>query len=520
MSKKSGKLKTVSRTLLLIASVLTTMFLVLLSVSAFLMTSSANNMEEQIILYTRDNIILNAIAYALALTAILFLSKRLSRNEVAEKRLFIFTIVWYLLAGGLLIFFGRSMPSADPYIVYNMGERAADGDLSFFTTADSYMSYYPQQIGLTTFFALFFKILKFVPVSVGRFHFVKALYCVLNCVSFMLQYKLVKGLFKNNGITAAFMLISILNLPFIMYSSFVYSEIPSFTAMLAGTWFMYKMTEKKSKIYLNLVLSAVFFAISVFLRKNSLIMIIAVLIVSVLKFFYTKKKYLLVYAVLVAVLSLTILPATVKVYEKITGNTIADGVTMYSYIAMGMQDSQRGPGWYNGFNFDTYRDTGMDSDAANEIADASIKERLSYFKENPSYAAEFYSKKFLSQWTDPTLAACQATWSDGGGRAQFVYEIYNGKYNKYFVFICNLFQNIVCIGAAVWGVFKTVDIIKGKNAQDASFTYLLMIAVFGGFLFHMFWEANSRYIFLYAMMLVPYAAAGYGRIFGFHNYED
>lgn len=38
--------------------------------------------------------------------------------------------------------------------------------------------------------------------------------------------------------------------------------------------------------------------------------------------------------------------------------------------------------------------------------------------------------------------------------------------------------------------------------------YMGMIAVLGGFLFHMVWEANSRYIFPYFLLLLPYAALG------------
>ena len=34
------------------------------------------------------------------------------------------------------------------------------------------------------------------------------------------------------------------------------------------------------------------------------------------------------------------------------------------------------------------------------------------------------------------------------------------------------------------------------------------IAVLGGFLFHTIWEANSRYIFVYSLLLMPYCAAG------------
>ena len=35
-----------------------------------------------------------------------------------------------------------------------------------------------------------------------------------------------------------------------------------------------------------------------------------------------------------------------------------------------------------------------------------------------------------------------------------------------------------------------------------------MLNIFGGFLFHMIWEAKSRYVLIYFVMLLPLAAAG------------
>ena len=34
------------------------------------------------------------------------------------------------------------------------------------------------------------------------------------------------------------------------------------------------------------------------------------------------------------------------------------------------------------------------------------------------------------------------------------------------------------------------------------------LPLLGGFLFHIIWEANSRYIFSYSLLLMPYCAAG------------
>ena len=39
-------------------------------------------------------------------------------------------------------------------------------------------------------------------------------------------------------------------------------------------------------------------------------------------------------------------------------------------------------------------------------------------------------------------------------------------------------------------------------------TAIYLLILLGGFLFHTIWEANSRYIFVYSLLLMPYCAAG------------
>ena len=47
-----------------------------------------------------------------------------------------------------------------------------------------------------------------------------------------------------------------------------------------------------------------------------------------------------------------------------------------------------------------------------------------------------------------------------------------------------------------------------RLGADRLYIYVGLIAVLGGFLFHIFWEANSRYIFSYSLLLMPYCGAG------------
>ena len=79
--------------------------------------------------------------------------------------------------------------------------------------------------------------------------------------------------------------------------------------------------------------------------------------------------------------------------------------------------------------------------------------------------------------------------------------------SRCFISYCNAYQNILYLGAAV--CFCTL--LKGRRKKAGPpvlSLYLGFIAVMGGFLFHIFWEANSRYVFLYSLLLLPYTANG------------
>ena len=199
----------------------------------------------------------------------------------------------------------------------------------------------------------------------------------------------------------------------------------------------------------------------------------------------------------------------------------------------------------------------MDTAIANEISRLAIDERLTYFREHPGYTADFYLHKHLSQWADGTYASRQATLATYGGRSAFFKEVYEGSLSGGYIEWCNAWQNVLYLGVLVFCIDslkkrrkskvvghmadqtaghtagctadhmaehtagRTADPIVGHTAgrtadrpgtdrlgTDHLYVYVGLIAVLGGFLFHTFWEANSRYIFSYSLLLMPYCGAG------------
>jgi hypothetical protein len=62
-------------------------------------------------------------------------------------------------------------------------------------------------------------------------------------------------------------------------------------------------------------------------------------------------------------------------------------------------------------------------------------------------------------------------------------------------------------------IFGISECRKNKDIKHRGlYAYTGLAAAFGGFLFHMMWEANSRYIFVYGLLMIPYAAQGTKKI--------
>ena len=546
---------------------LTLLLAVLLFAGSFLTTCYADNMETQQVLFRLDNPLWNLLelaGFGLLFCACLHFYDKFGRKF--RRGLLIFTLGFIFCLGVLLILFGRTVPAADAMSVYNAALEWIQGNLDVIHPTVSYLSYYPQQVGLMAFLELFLRIWNLTGISAPAWHFIKLIYVCLLCAAVLFQYLSLKYLWREHWeeISCCYLLLVCCNLPMIMYSSFVYGEIPSFAALSVGLYLLLRLLSgitfpdhihtgshegislKSSdsetvscavpspelhstwSTFFTGTGSILFLALSVMLRKNSLIPIIAVLLVLLfesLRFGRSVRARLclLGMAVCLAVTSVGILPLVQKCYEKKAGNTLSSGVTAMSYFAMGMQEASRGCGWYNGFNIDTYDAAGMDSALANEISRQAVLERLAYFRGHPGYAVDFYARKHLSQWADGTYASRQATLAAYGGRSGFFQEVYDGSLSSAYIEWGNAWQDVLYLGTLVFCVSavhrkrkNTATAPQGSDTDSlylSLYLYVGLIAVLGGFLFHILWEANSRYIFLYSLLMMPYCAAGIYTVF-------
>jgi len=510
MKHLTTKLHNISLTIAVSISIV---FTAILFFSTLIFSFYAEDMTTQISVPHVDNILLSILLLLAVFGTICRLNTlSLSTLEHIHKILRILSPLYTLILGALLVIFGRSAPAADAHSVYSIAESFATNNLSAIQpTGDTYLSYYPQQIGLISYYELICRLWNLLPLETPAYHIIKCGNVLFACLIVIYQYRTIHILTNNLKADVIYLVLSLFNFPLIFYSSFVYGEVPSFACISIGIYYLLKAEKNlqaSASIAPELLLSLLSLTIAVLLRKNSLVLIIAVALTVFCRWFFTKKHLLLGFALAVCLTSVSILPLIQNIYESRADNHLLPGVPATSYFAMGMQESDRGNGWYNGFNFYTYQEQNLDSEATILLSQNAIAERMDHFKENPTYAIRFYTDKYLSQWTDGTYACRQATIQSFSQRPSILQSIYDGSLANVFSSFCNHYQLIVFFGAFAYSIF-------GRKKEESQWTLLLyigFIGAFGGLLFHTIWEANSRYILPYGMLLIPYAAMGLAHI--------
>ena len=133
-----------------------------------------------------------------------------------------------------------------------------------------------------------------------------------------------------------------------------------------------------------------------------------------------------------------------------------------------------------------------------------IRDSAQKFLQNPAYAVKFYYRKIVSQWNNPTYECLWISHFENSHDAPLspvVQSLYVGKLHSLFLFFADEYQWILFAGSAL-GMF----LYRKRFTLEQ---LVLAVIILGGFFFHILWEAKSRFILVYYILLIPYAAAGY-----------
>jgi hypothetical protein len=456
--------------------------------------------------FLKDNIYIHAIftAAILAITLLIGnssffkdLLKEKNKKDLSTAKAIMLTIIF--VVSTLFVYFSSLTPVSDQAFVQQAAYGLRHFDYSLFMEG-GYIHTYPNQIGLVLFSYVFFSIFGF-----GNF----LAFQIMNALFLVLFYKRlcdITGLLYEDSAAPQLMvlLLGIVFYPMHIYCTFVYGTIPGLALSVSAIY--HALRFEKNKSIKNCILSALSILAAMLLKSNYLIFFIAIFIYIVIATIRCKKAILLTLPALFIVAFLIQAKAPSMIVQKMTGIDVGKGASSYSWIAMGLQDSELAEGWYNGFNKDSYQQSGYNPDINKQIALNAIKDRMNYFKDNPYDCLKFFSRKLSSEWNDPSY---EALWiirptKNDQNKNNLIRSLLT--YDNYFLQIgfLNSLQFFILLGCLLFLVFKSKKTGFGFE--------VLATTIIGGFLFHIMWEAKSQYTLPYFVLTMPMAAVGYHKL--------
>lgn len=248
-------------------------------------------------------------------------------------------------------------------------------------------------------------------------------------------------------------------------------------------------------------LSALSLTVCYTARLALVIVMIAMVITGLLKMFADKRWTSPGATVLILLLALGGQKLSVAYMEKQADVKLADGMPAVLTVAMGIQDEDEngtGPGSYNAYNLWLYFGCGFDSDSAASEAFVNIKQTLYRWSKDPAYMIGYMNRKVLNQWNEATYGGFIFT-SKQQDPENWVVDLYTGTWGDRWYHFLDLYQGLLYAMLLIYFVL----LFRGKGKVVFYLPGLLLI---GEFFFSMIWEAKSRYIYPYIVMVLPAVA--------------
>ena len=434
---------------------------------------------------------------------VLFKTKK-QVEKISSNKLFLILSLVYLILGLFLIYRLVGGLRADAYNVYQAAKEFNSGVFDSLTNKDGYLFLYPHQLGLMSLERTYI----FLYDSEKLIYFINLLFII--GTNFYI-YKLSLKLFKNELVPNYSIILSFLFFPHFFFLTFAYGTIPGLFLVVFGYYNLLNYNETSR--WFNALISIVSFALACLIRNNYYIFVIAIILIQIFSFLEDIKwrKLLVTFLIVISIPMSSFLLKSY--YQKVTHNPIPQGTPMISFITMGTQDNPDVPslgGWWDGYNSSLLINNDFDQTKAVQQAKSDLKENLRTFYKQPTYAVEFFYKKILSTWLEPTF---QSIWTgpltEKGNiqNSRILKSIYEEKSGYYFL---NSFGKVFTVSIYLLTLISVVYNIKRK--RFSSFELLTLIFFLGGFFFHLLWETKSQYVFIYVLLLIPTATNGLDKI--------
>ena len=292
-------------------------------------------------------------------------------------------------------------------------------------------------------------------------------------------------------------------LPMWGYVTYIYGTVPGLCCGLWGIRQERKFEETKKDRHL--LAAGILLMLAVMWKNNYIIFAVAVMIMICL--FAVREKAVKPLWGIMWILMLYFLgtKGTLVLIEHITGQEMTNGIPLIAWVAMGLRESNIAPGWFNMYTEKLYQTCGYQGSLMVRPAMEEIQRNFTLFTRQPDYALRFFSRKLSSMWNSPMLEGPTIiTKRNSTGTLSYAIKdiLYNGGIiNTILLLWLDVMQSALLFGLVLFLIFDRKK-LKLENS-------CMIIAVLGGFLFHIFWEGKCQYTIPYYILMFPFSVQGY-----------
>lgn len=466
--------------------------------------SEISNIERYRLIY-----LIASIGIALVIITISYFVQKMKINGNIKKAIIILLLVLYACLQIIWIRHSIALPFADSEQILVIAKGFL-GKGELIPYCFMYLQYYPQQLTLSAIIALIFKIcnttnytiLQYINVICNIFT-ILGLYAIVR--SFSEKYKINKVLF---------FMITLTFIPIILLATFVYGDFIGLAFVIWAVYSAMQYTKKKQKRYV--VIAGILMLIACLVRMNYFIFAIAIVLYWLIDLLEQpnrdSKKIFIFIGLVILFVVITIVPNNIikNIYKQKYDLNSDKAFSTIPYLYMGMMEGERGNGWYNAevgdMVYHLMCDEDEEAEKMNESCVTDFKSRIKFFIENPIYTIKFYSKKIVSIWSEPTMefGFYNSTYPEGTNLEEhkLVKEVIEGKTYR----VLQIYQKGLTILILAGSI---VAIFLNRKKLDKDIVLLCLIFL-GGFTFHLLWEAKSRYMIPYFVILIPITSNGVG----------
>lgn len=413
----------------------------------------------------------------------------------------IITVITCVIVYGLSVYWitcAQALPQADSKSVVDVAMQICYDTQTPFVE-DSYMSFFPYQMGFVTFVRVLVKL--FGQGEYMKYCMVQALDTVMIVASGCGIIKNVSNEEKSGKIRFFYCFMMLFCLPLYFYAALIYGDVPYAALSLFAIFLLLECIKKPSVIkYILFFLTC---GANYMVRSYALITVAAMAVFLIIRAFDLKKlKSSAILLLLMLSGTFLITNLNYKLYSNYNVGKY-DSVPFICSVTMGMNDDNGNAGWCNFYEQITFTEAGFDAELASDMAKEDLKVVLTDYFTHPLKGLDFFYRKINLQWNTPMYQSlCMICSHDAENQPKLgvlLYESFDAWWKltmftkKYQIFLYG-------------SIFAALFMWIRQKKQQSLALYLPMIVVFGNFLFSIIWEAKTRYVFPAFLMLIPFAA--------------